>query len=221
MLRSLLALGAIAATLLWGRIALADAAPVQLVLLYLPNVSNTGSSKATGIAELVTTEGEVRIKVAGLSRLDGERQYVAWVLNSHSNAYQRLGAGFNTAASTGAADYEAVLPEAIPDNGWNLLLLTIEDSADAERPSDRHSLAGVFPSPDNAPLPVVLPNTGGDADAAAPSSCQVFAVECVLAQLADHLSVVSRAEWVALAVPAGLGAGLTFGAGFALGLKRR
>jgi hypothetical protein len=221
MLRSLLALAAIAATLLWGRIALADAAPIQLVLVYLPNVSNTGSSKATGIAELVMTEGEVRIKVAGLSRLDGDQQYVAWLLNSHSNAYQRLGAGFNTAASTGAADHETVLPDAIPDDAWNLLLLTIEDSADADAPSTRHSIAGVFPSPDNAPLPVALPNTGGDPDVDVTSACSGGAVECVLARLGDHLSVVSRAEWVALTVPAGLGAALLFGAGYGLGLRRR
>ena len=109
---------------------LADATPVQLLLLYLPSVSNTGAQTATGIAELVMLEGEVRIKTADLPRLDGDKQYVAWVVNSQTNEFERLGA-FNTAASTGAVDYETVLSDAIPNKSWNLLLITIEDDATA------------------------------------------------------------------------------------------
>jgi hypothetical protein len=163
-LRAFVGLAAIAATLLCGRAAFADAMPIQLVLLYMPNVSNTGATDATGIAELVMQEGEVRIKTADLPRLDGDQRYVAWAVNSSNNNFLKLGA-FNTAESTGAIDYETVLPDAIPDKHWNLLLVTVEDNADATHPSSKHSIAGVFPSPDNAPLPVVLPNTGGDPDA--------------------------------------------------------
>jgi hypothetical protein len=157
------ALVAIAATLMFGRVAFADAAPVQLILLYMPNVSNTGTQSASGVAELVPTEGEVRIKVADLPRLDDPKQYVAWVVNSKTNDFQRLGA-FNTAASTGAVDFETVEQDAIPDKHWDLLLITVEDDKDAAQPSSKHSIAGTFPSPDNAPLPVMLPNTGGAPD---------------------------------------------------------
>ena len=154
-------LGAVIATGMLAHIALADATPVQLVLLYMPNVSNTGTPAASGIAELVMPEGEVRINAADLPRLDGDQQYVAWVINTETNDFQRL-AAFNTAESTKAVHYESVLADAIPNHHWNLLLITIEDSAQPTRPSMRHSIAGVFPSPDNAPLPIVLPNTGGE-----------------------------------------------------------
>ncbi len=143
-----------------ANIVLADATPVQLVLLYMPNVSNTGTSTASGIAELVMPEGEVRISAADLPRLDGDKQYVAWVINTKTNDFQRL-AAFNTAESTKAVHFESVLADAIPNHHWNLLLVTVEDNAQPNRPSSQHSIAGVFPSPDNSPLPIALPNTGG------------------------------------------------------------
>ena len=180
---------------------LADATPVQLVLLYMPSVSNTATQTATGIAELVMQEGEVRIKTADLPRLDGDKQYVAWVVNSQTNEFERLGA-FNTAASTGAVDYETVLPDAIPNKSWNLLLITVEDDATATRPSNRHSIAGVFPSTEDAPLPLALPNTGG-----APDGYDLLAG--------------SRPVWLQSAGLAALTLGITFGAGYVLGQKRR
>jgi hypothetical protein len=200
-LRAVFALAAIAATLMWGRLAHADAAPVQLVLLYMPHVSNVGSTSATGVAELVMSEGEVRIKVADLPRLDGQ-QYVLWVVNSSTNDFQRLGS-FNTAAATGAVDYETVEPDAIPDKSWNLLLVTIEGSAKPDSPSDQHSIAGVFPNADDAPLPMVLPNTGGAPD----EPYQDY----------QH----GRPEWLGFAGLVALVGSMTFGAGFALGRKRR
>ena len=89
-------------------------------------------------------EGEVRVTAADLPRLDGDGQYVAWVVNSETNQFQRVGA-FNSAQSDGAVHYENVLPDAIPNNNWNLLLLTVEDDANADHPSADHSIAGVFP----------------------------------------------------------------------------
>ena len=80
-------------------IAFADATPVQLVLVYMPNVSNTGTQSASGIAELVMPEGEVRITAADLPTLHGNKYYVAWVINTETNQFQRLGA-FNSSEST-------------------------------------------------------------------------------------------------------------------------
>src|SRR5947209_6097153 len=99
----------------------ADATPVQLLLVYTPNVSNTNTPKASGIAELVMPEGEVRISATDLPRLDGSKQYVAWVVNSGTNEFRRLGA-FNSAESNGSVHYENVLPDAIPNKHWDLLL---------------------------------------------------------------------------------------------------
>ena len=102
-----------------------------------------------------------KITAADLPRLDGTKQYVAWVVNTDTSDFRMLGT-FNTAESSSAVHYENVLADAIPDHHWNLLLVTIEDSASADHPSTNHSIAGVFPSADNQPLPGVLPNTGGD-----------------------------------------------------------
>jgi hypothetical protein len=154
-----------------ANIAFADATPVQLVLIYMPNVSNTGTQSASGIAELVMPEGEVRITAAHLPTLEDNKYYVAWVVNTETNQFQRLGA-FNSNQSTGAVHYENVLSDAIPNKHWNLLLVTVEDVADAAKPSANHSIAGTFPRADNEPLPGALPNTGGEPLAV---SCQQLA----------------------------------------------
>ena len=49
--------------------------------------------------------------------------------------------------------FDVVLPDPIPDKHWNLLLVTVEDSATPERPSDTHSIAGVFPNAEGQILP--------------------------------------------------------------------
>ena len=120
--------------------ALADATPVQLLLVYMPNVSNTETPKASGIAELVMQEGEVRIEATNLPHLDGAAQYVAWVVNSETNEFRRLGS-FN-ASEASSVHYENVLPDAIPNKHWNLLLITVEKDAEAQRPGDQLDRAG-------------------------------------------------------------------------------
>src|SRR5918911_1776557 len=149
-------------------VAHADATPTQVVLLYMPNVSTTNTPAATGIAELVLQEGEVRLSVADLPHLDGNGQYVAWVLDTDSNTFLRLGA-FNTARSTGAAHFETVLPESAPTNHhWNLVLVTIEDTPTPDHPGPAHSIAGLFPPSGSDLVPELLPNTGGLADDESP-----------------------------------------------------
>ena len=169
--RRLTVLPGILALLLTCGTALADATPVQLVLLYMPNISTTGTPAASGVAELVLPEGEVRLSVTDLPRLDAPQQYVAWVVNSQTNEFLRLGA-FNTAQSTGAVRYEQVLPDPIPDKHWSLLLVTVEDTPTPDRPSNVHSIAGVFPPTGSQPSPNLLPNTGGPVPVQAAASQQ-------------------------------------------------
>jgi len=199
--RALVAVLALVATLAWSGAALADATPVQLVLLYMPNVSNTGTTSASGIVELVMPEGEVRINTADLPRLDNDKQYVAWVVNSGTNEFQRLGA-FNTAESTGAVHYENVLPDAIPNKHWDLFMVTVENSATPDRPSARHSIAGVFPIADHQTLPGALPNTGGDPDAYV-------------------LPAATRPDWTSMPGLAALTLVLGAGAGYVFGTRAR
>jgi hypothetical protein len=177
--------------------AFADATPVQLLLIYMPNVSNTDTPRASGIAELVMQEGEVRISATDLPHLDDAKQYVAWVVNSETNQFQRLGA-FNASEDSNAVHYENVLPDAIPNKHWNLLLVTIEDSAQAAKPSPKHSIAGAFPHSENEPLPVVLPNTGG---------------------LPDDALLARRSDWLPFAGLAALLASVAGGAGYAAGKR--
>lgn len=203
---------AVAAMAILAHSALADATPVQLTLVYVPNVSNTGTTAASGIAELVMPEGEVRVSAADLPHLDGDKVYTAWVVNSESNAFQRLGS-FNAAPGSGAVHYENVLPDAIPDHMWNLLLLTVEDNAHATQPSQRHSIAAMFPRADDDPLPGVLPNTGGDVPLAA--SCQM-----ALSDLSYQLSACGGSDWLAKVGLAALTLTMGFAAGYGL-CKRR
>jgi hypothetical protein len=199
-MKFLRALAALVVLMLLPRVAFADATPVQLILTYLPNVSNTDTPEASGIAELVLLEGEVRVSATGLPHLDQER-YVAWLVNSQSNATFRLG-DFN-ANGEDLVRFEKVLPDAIPERQWNLLLITVEQNADAARPSNTHSIAGTFPRSQSDPPPAMLPNTGGLPD--------------------DDLPLVQpdRSNWLPFAGLAALVAAATGSAGYALGKRHR
>ena len=198
--------GVLLATLALPCVALADATPVQLILLYMPSVSNTGTTSASGIAELVMPEGEVRITAAELPRLEGTAEYAVWVLNSDTNQFQKIGS-FNSAESTSAVHYENVLPDAIPNNHWNLLLVTVEDDTTATRPNARHSIAGVFPKVDNQPLPGLLPNTGGEVERSAVSR--------------QPSAVGSGANWPVTAGLSALTLTLGVAAGYGYGRRRQ
>lgn len=205
MRRLQLAVLALFASLMWGATAYADATPVQLMLSYLPNVSNTETPAASGIAELVMPEGEVRISAAGLPKLEEADRYVAWLINSQSNQFYRLGS-FNAKDGTDTVHFEDVLPDAIPNKQWNLLLVTIENSAEVSKPGPKHSIAGTFPRSERDPAPQMLPNTGGAGDD------EVFSPQS---------SVFSRSNWLAIAGLAALLATVTGGAGYVAGRRSR
>jgi hypothetical protein len=198
------------AALAWGVVMAtpvhADATPVQLMLSYLPNVSNTETPSASGIAELVMPEGEVRISAAGLPRLQDADRYVAWLVNGETNQSYRLGS-FNAKEGTDTVHYEDVLPDAIPNKQWNLLLLTIENSAEVSKPGPKHSIAGTFPRSERDPPPQMLPNTGGGDEGSAVSSQQS--------------AVLSQAYWLPAAGLAALLASVAGGAGYVAGRRSR
>jgi hypothetical protein len=141
-------------------------------------------------------EGEVRVAATGLPRLDPPQVYVAWITNTSTGEAMRLGS-FNTAYTSGAARLDTVLPDAIPDKGWNLFLLTVEDAATPEQAGARHSLAGYFPPTTGEALPNLLPNTGGPVPASA-----------------------SQPDWLPAAGLATLTLLVGIGAGYAVGIRR-
>lgn len=151
---------------LWLLLGLAASAeanghPFKVVLTYLPEVSNWGPKGATGIAELVPVEGEVRVTTLGLPRLNGEA-YDVWLVNSKTN--QVLELGQLNSDDQGEARLERVLPEAIPDLKWDLLLLTVEKAGSPPAaPGGRKAIAGYIEDHSGTgQAPQQLPKTGGD-----------------------------------------------------------
>ncbi len=207
--RLLLLIVLIAAAWLAPPPAAANGMPVRVVLGYMPGVSNWGPTDAAGVAELVFKEGEVRLSVAGLPRL-GSETYNIWLLKMAAGAAYNLGR-FNVGPD-GTARLDYVLPEPIPEENWDLLLISVEDAAPAA-PGPRRSIAGRIEPPEGrGPAPAELPRTGGDAapPAAAPGG-----------------PAASAAPGAGLALPlvafggAALGAVLGGGAGFILARRRR
>jgi len=143
--------------------ALANGTPVRVVLGYMPGISNWGPRDAAGVAELVFKEGEVRLSVVGLPRL-GTETYNIWLLKAASGAAYNLGR-FNVGPD-GTAHLDYVLPEAIPEENWDLMLISVEDGGPPPAPGPRRSIAGRIEPPEGAAArgarPSGLPRTGGD-----------------------------------------------------------
>lgn len=135
--------------------------PINVILSYLPGLSNWGSEKATGVAELVLSEGEARGRVIGLPPLTNE-VYSVWLIATSTDEALAFGA-FNT-DQTQRGQFRFILPQEIPARPWNLLLITVQPAGEpAGRQSDKRSIGGYFVGPDQrGQQPRELPNTGGD-----------------------------------------------------------
>lgn len=144
----------------------ANGVPVPVELSYI-DLSNWGPQDATGDAELIFAEGIVRLRAQGLPRLDGQ-QYQAWLVNSEVG--DAISVGLFNASSVGEVSFQGTLPP-ISDFGFDLLILTVEDSPDdAPQPSERRTIGGYFSLLGQAGVdgagsasvqaPGQLPNTG-------------------------------------------------------------
>ena len=141
----------------------ANGTPIRITLRYQPGLSNFGPRSATGVAELITSEGEVRLTAAGLQKpADGE-EYALWISSDETGERMRLGVvGVNDG---GVGRLDTVLRQPIPEKPWNLMVISVEakDSQPAA-PSNKLSIAGRFSmsGEGGGAAPRVLPNTGGD-----------------------------------------------------------
>jgi hypothetical protein len=171
-----IALAVAIAALAWLPAALpahANGNPVSVVLSYLNGVSNWGPTDATGVADLVLREGDVKVTVTGLPQLTNQK-YVVWLTRSGASDVYMLGA-FTTGADK-AGRLNLTLPEAVPDKGWDTVLITVEASAgQPTAPGQQRSIAGRFPTPAQSgntnaipTRPPQLPSTGGTPPEAAP-----------------------------------------------------
>jgi hypothetical protein len=148
----------------------ANGTPIRIVLSYLNGVSNFGPQNATGVSELITSEGEVRLTAAGLQKLADNEEYQLWIASGEAKRELRLGTV--TVNDAGVGRLDTVLKQPIPEIAWDVMAITVESKgAQGAAPSEKHSIAGRFSvtSP-NGPGPRVLPNTGGDPDGGVPSS---------------------------------------------------
>jgi hypothetical protein len=140
----------------------ANGTPIRIVLSYLNGVSNWGPQNATGVSELITSEGEVRMTAAGLQKLGDNEEYQLWISSAEANKRMRLGTVVVNEAGVGRLD--TVLKQPIPELAWDVMAITVEaKGAQGADPSEKHSIAGRFSmTAPNGPPPRVLPNTGGD-----------------------------------------------------------
>jgi hypothetical protein len=148
----------------------ANGTPIRITLRYIANLSNFGPQNATGVAEMITSEGEVRLTAAGLQKPADDEEYQVWISSDQTNHRMRLGIVQVTDAGIGRLD--TVLRQPIPEEPWDLMVLSVEaKGSQPDAPGNKLSIAGRFSmTPGGGDAPRVLPNTGGDVPAgAAPS----------------------------------------------------
>lgn len=139
-------------------VVLADATPVRVVLTYLSGTSNWGPQDASGLMEFVRQEGEIRVTASDLPAIPG-KHYVLWITRQGTSQFFRL--GDPTRNTNGTTILDLVVPQNIPNRGWNLAMITVEDTASPSQPSKQISIAGRFPlSTPRGVIPKTLPNTG-------------------------------------------------------------
>lgn len=185
----------------------ANGKPIQITLTYLANVSNAGPQNAAGTAELVLAEGEARVRTVGLPRLNTPERYAAWLMNTQTGESLNLGF-FNTPFQGAGGGLEQVLPDAIPDRGWNLLVITMEADGNATTPSDQRGIAGYFPTAGAEPTPNALPRTGG------------YGAPAPAASAAAPAPATGRSDWLLPGGLAALIAVVAAAAGYLAGRKR-
>lgn len=191
----------LASLLMWGALhspAMANGAPVNVILTYLDGISNWGPTDAAGVMELVKEEGEIRLTVANLPPLADEA-YEVWLFNTRDNT-ALSGGRFNTNAR-GDATYHKVLANAIESKGYNLAFISVADgraSAGASTsPSGRISIAGFLPQNllAEGAWPSQLPGTGQPGGASASDPLGWALLGAAIALLVVNLANTAFLIW--------------------------
>ena len=135
----------------------ANGTPIRIVLSHLNGVSNFGPQNATGVAELITSEGEVRLTAAGLQKLPDNEQYTLWI--SSDATKENLLLAPVTVGDGGVARVDVVLRSPIPEKPWDLMVA--ERRGEGRRPPRRRATATRSPGASRRPgeggAPRVLP----------------------------------------------------------------
>ncbi len=139
----------------------AEAFPVRVILSHVPTVSTFGPPQATGVVLITFSEGDVRADFVDLPVLDRTDRYALWLRNSTTGELLLLGTFDATPLPVTHVDL--LLPEPIPERGWDTVLVTVEPEPDSDpAPDARIVLVGALPgTPVELDLmPPTLPETG-------------------------------------------------------------
>lgn len=157
----------------------AEAFPVRVILSHVPTVSTFGPPQATGVALITFSEGDVRADFVDLPVLDSRDRYALWLRRSDTG--ETLLLGKFDASSLPVTHVDLLLPEPIPESGWDTVLVTVEPEPDPDpAPDARIALVGALPGTpvELDLLPPTLPETG--AGPASGASWELIAVNALL-----------------------------------------
>ncbi|MCX2727957.1 hypothetical protein OO015_10695 [Thermomicrobium sp. 4228-Ro] len=139
----------------------AEAYPVRVILSHVPTVSTFGPPQATGVALITFSEGDVRADLVDLPVLGSNDRYALWLRRSDTG--ETLLLGKFDASSLPVTHVDLLLPEPIPEAGWDTVLVTVEPEPDPDpAPDSRVVLVGALPGTpvELDLLPPTLPQTG-------------------------------------------------------------
>jgi hypothetical protein len=140
----------------------AESTATRVILSHVPVVSNWGPEGANGVVVYTLDEGDVRADLVGLPVLDAGQAYEMWLVNSGSGERYSM-VRFNAAADGDVTYIDQLLPEAMPDKGWDQVQITVEPEPDTD--PDASGLIAIVggvagTSAEAAQFPPILPETG-------------------------------------------------------------
>ncbi|MDW8059384.1 MAG: hypothetical protein RMK01_04870 [Thermomicrobium sp.] len=139
----------------------AEAFPVRVILSHVPKVSTFGPAQATGVVLITFSEGDVRADFVDLPVLGPSDRYALWLRRSATG--EALLLGKFDAKELPVTHVDLLLSDAIPESGWDTVLVTVEPEPDPDpAPDSRIVLVGALPgTPVELELmPPTLPETG-------------------------------------------------------------
>lgn len=141
--------------------AAAESFPTRVIVSHVPTMATWGPADANGVVLVNLEEADIRADLVGLPALPSGERYQLWLMNSATGETYPL-ARF-TAVEGSTTYVDQLLPEPIPDRGWDFVMVTVEPEPDPDPgPDARRVLVGSFPGTpaEIQQFPPTLPQTG-------------------------------------------------------------
>jgi len=190
--KQILALAVLSTLVITPAVVNAEALPTRVIVSHVPTLTTWGPPTANGVVMVTLSEGDVRADFAGLASLPNGQRYGLWLLRSKDNQAFWLGS-FTQPDGQPLAHVDILLPQPIPDAGWDIVLVTVESSDHPPAPSGQRVLIGAFPGtpPELSMLPPALPKTGMPLSTGTPLG--LLATNLALLAALGHIRARSRA----------------------------